>query len=606
MTDSFDRLKAALANRYTIQGQLGAGGMATVYLAEDLKHHRKVAVKVLRPELAAALGPERFLREIEISARLRHPHILPLYDSGEADGFLYYVMPHVAGESLRDRLDREQQLPIDDALQITGEVADALHYAHEQNVVHRDIKPENILLESGHAVVADFGIARAVAQAGGERLTGTGLSVGTPTYMSPEQASGGTEVDGRSDVFALATVLYEMLVGEPPFTGPNAQAIIAKTLTGDVPPLAGRRSTVSASLDRAVIRALARVPADRFATAGKFATALKGLATTEATGAPLRAPTGRLRPALAGAGIVAIAVVAWFFTRSELPTPADGDRPSMAVLPFENLGAPENEYFADGMAEEMISQLAEISGLLVRSRTSTLQYKGTTKTLTEIGGELRVDYVLEGTVRTDRSPDGTGQVRVTPQLIRVSDDTHLWTDRYTASLGPGEVFAVQAEIAEQVAAALNVTLLGDERDALGAAPTVNQKAYDTYLLGRYQWNQRTPATLLAAAEQFQRAIELDPTFAEAVVGLAETYAVFEPLAVPGYQGGEGYALAAAAARRAIALDSTLVGAHATLGYALTFGEWDWDAAESAFDRALALDPEYAVTYLASYSELGLN
>src|SRR5881398_3244428 len=219
MADQLARLQAALADRYTIERELGRGGMATVYLAQDRKHHRQVGIKVLKPELAAALGPERFLREIETAARLNHPHILPLHDSGEATGLLYYVMPYVEGETLRNRLDRAGQLPVAEAVQIVREVADALSHAHSHDVVHRDIKPENILLEAGHAVVADFGIARAITAAGGEQLTATGLAVGTPAYMSPEQAAGDSVLDGRSDVYALGCVLYEMLAGEPPFTG---------------------------------------------------------------------------------------------------------------------------------------------------------------------------------------------------------------------------------------------------------------------------------------------------------------------------------------------------------------------------------------------------
>jgi len=230
MTDVLGRLTAALSNRYTIERELGRGGMAIVYSAQDLKHHRKVAIKVLRPELSASLFADRFLREIETAAGLTHPHILPVYDSGRANGSLYYVMPFVAGESLRDKLDRERKLPIEDAVRITGEVADALHHAHEHGVVHRDIKPQNILLESGHAVVADFGIAKAVSSAGGERLTETGMAVGTPAYMSPEQAMGEEHLDGRSDIYSLGSVLFEMLGGDPPYVGSTPQAILSKKL----------------------------------------------------------------------------------------------------------------------------------------------------------------------------------------------------------------------------------------------------------------------------------------------------------------------------------------------------------------------------------------
>src|SRR5882724_11867789 len=250
--------------------------MATVYLANDPRHHRQVAIKVLRPDLAAALGPERFLREIETAARLQHPHILPLHDSGDADGFLYYVMPYVEGESLRQRLVREKQLPLEDALQITGEVVSALGYAHDHDVVHRDIKPENILLSGGEAVVADFGIARAITQAAGTRLTETGIPVGTPAYMSPEQASAGGPIDGRSDIYSLGCVLYEMLVGEPPYTGPSAQVVIAKRFTDPVPSVRRLRETIPPAVDAAITRALAKSPADRFRTPAEFARALDG------------------------------------------------------------------------------------------------------------------------------------------------------------------------------------------------------------------------------------------------------------------------------------------------------------------------------------------
>ena len=274
MTDTFERLKAALADGYAIERELGAGGMATVYLAEDVRHERPVALKVLRPELAHALGPERFLREIKITARLTHPNILPLLDSGEADGFLFYVMPFVEGESLRDRLDREKQLPIDDAVRIAREISDALAYAHDHDVLHRDIKPENVLLESGHAVVADFGIARAINAAGGENLTETGLAIGTPSYMSPEQAAGEKDLDGRSDLYSLGCLLFEMLAGQPPFTGPRVETVIQQHLIVEAPAITNWRPAVSAEVVAAMARALAKTPADRFSSLGQFADAL--------------------------------------------------------------------------------------------------------------------------------------------------------------------------------------------------------------------------------------------------------------------------------------------------------------------------------------------
>lgn len=268
------RLFAALSDRYRIERELGTGGMATVYLAEDLKHRRQVALKVVRPELGVVLGAERFLREIEIAAGLHHSHILPLYDSGDADGSLYYVMPFVEGESLRARLDREKQLPLDDALRIAREVADALSYAHSRGVVHRDIKPENVLLQSGHAVVADFGIARALSAVGDERLTQTGMSLGTPAYMSPEQAAGERETDGRSDLYSMGCVLYEMLAGQPPFTGPTLESVVHQHLVAEPRPITQLRPTVGAEVAAALTRALAKTPADRFNPVSQFAQAL--------------------------------------------------------------------------------------------------------------------------------------------------------------------------------------------------------------------------------------------------------------------------------------------------------------------------------------------
>src|SRR5213594_951606 len=336
MADQLASLQAALADRYTIERELGRGGMATVYLAQDRKHHRQVAIKVLKPELAAALGPERFLREIDTAARLNHPHILPLHDSGEAEGFLFYVMPYVEGESLRDRLSHEKQLPLGNALQIAREVADALSYAHSYDVVHRDIKPENILLEAGHAVVADFGIARAITAAAGRNLTETGIALGTPGYMSPEQGAASARVDERSDIYSLGCVLYEMLAGEPPYTGASAQVVIAKRFTDPVPSVRRLREGIPPALDAAVSRALAKAAADRFATAAEFAGAL-------AAPAQRVRDTGRRTSRLAArAGLAATLVAAAFalfvLSRSH-GTPALAGRPgqSIAVLPFVNV-----------------------------------------------------------------------------------------------------------------------------------------------------------------------------------------------------------------------------------------------------------------------------
>ena len=434
MSESVERLKAALADRYAIERELGSGGMATVYLAEDLKHRRHIAIKVLNSELAAALGPERFLREIGVTANLTHPHILTLIDSGEADGFLYYVMPYIEGETLRDRMNREGQLPLDDALQITREVAAALSCAHSHDVIHRDIKPENVLLSAGEAVVADFGIAKAITEAGGEHLTETGISIGTPAYMSPEQASGEHKLDGRSDVYSLGCVLYEMLAGEPPYTGPTAQAIVAKKLSEAVPRVSVVRERVPSGVEAALDQALAKAPADRFATAAQFADAL-----------------------------VAEAAV---------PEP---ETQSIVVLPFENLSPdPDNEYFADGLTEELIADLSQVSELRVVSRTSAMMFKGARKSIQSIARETGVQYALEGTVRK-----AGASVRITAQLIDTSRDAHVWAGKFSGTLD--DVFDIQENVSREIVDALKVKLTPEEDRRMAARPVDNVAAYDSYL-----------------------------------------------------------------------------------------------------------------------------
>ncbi|HEV2083666.1 MAG TPA: serine/threonine-protein kinase, partial [Gemmatimonadales bacterium] len=342
MTDVLSRLSAALASQYAIERELGRGGMATVYLAQDLKHHRRIALKVLRPELTMALGPDRFLREIEIAAQLAHPHILPVFDSGEAGGFLYYVMPYVVGESLRSRLVREGQLPVEDAVGIACEVANGLAYAHAQGIVHRDIKPENILLAEGHAVVADFGIARAFSAAAttaDERSTATGLVLGTPLYMSPEQSAGHLRLDGRADIYSLGCVLYEMLAGEPPFMGPTPQSVITQHAQNSPPPLRLKRPGVPSLVEQVVVKSLHKLPADRFASASELEAALPHHQTppesqfpTVPTPVPRRSRhVSRAAWALIGALTLAGALTATAFHRRGVPTL---DESLYVVLPF--------------------------------------------------------------------------------------------------------------------------------------------------------------------------------------------------------------------------------------------------------------------------------
>ncbi len=542
--EPLERLNAALAGRYALAHELGSGGMATVYLADDLKHHRPVAVKVLRPELASVLGPERFLREVEIAARLNHPHILALYDSGEADGFLFYVMPYVKGESLRHRLEREQQLPIDEALGITRQIASALDHAHAQDVIHRDVKPENILLYEGEAMVADFGIALASAAAG-ERLTQTGLVVGTPEYMSPEQSLGERALDARSDVYSLACVLYEILAGEPPYTGRTAQAVIAKRLTDPVPAVRRLRTTVPAAVEQALMKALAKTPADRFASTGAFAEALTAPA-------PVRSP------------------------------------PSVAVLPFLNLSVdPENEYFADGITEDVIAQLSKVRALRVISRTSVMSFKQRSHSLREIAAQLEVATLLEGSVR--RVGD---RVRIVAQLIDAASDQHLWAETYDRQLT--DIFAIQADVALHIAAALKAELTPAEKTRIHKEPTGDLQAYQLYLQGRHWLIRYTQEGMRKAIEYFEQAIERDPSYALAYVGAALAYVELGEGGA--LQPDEAYARANQAVATALELDAELAEAHATLAYLKFVGDYDWARAEREFKRALELNPSSADTY----------
>ncbi len=541
------RLRAALAERYAIQHEVGRGGMATVYLAEDLRHRRPVAVKVLHPDLALSVGSERFLREIQIAARLQHPHIVPLYDSGQAGDLLYYVMPYVEGESLRQRLERERQLPLEDALRVARAVAAALDYAHRQKIIHRDIKPENVMLHDGEAMVTDFGIAKAVTAAGADGLTQTGTTVGTPVYMSPEQAAGEDDLDGRSDIYSLGAILFEMLGGVAPFTGPTVQAIMAKLFTEPVPSLRDFREETPEWLEQTVQKALAKDPADRFETASQMAQAL----TWPAGSTPPGTPSGA------------------------------GAAKSIAVLPFVNMSAdPENEYFTDGIAEEIINALTKIQALRVVSRTSAFAYKGKNLDIRKVGEQLRVGTVLEGSVRKSGK-----RLRVMAQLVNVADGYHLWSQRFDSQLD--DVFAIQDEIAENIVKALRVVLSDEEKRAIEKAPTENVEAYEYYLRGRQFLHQFRRTSIQFARRMFERAIEVDPNYALAYCGVADCCAF-----VYMYWDGSKANLegADAASRKALELDSELAEAHASRGLALSLSR-QYDEAQREFETAIRLNPK---------------
>jgi eukaryotic-like serine/threonine-protein kinase len=517
---SLDPLAAALAGRYAIEALLGRGATASVYLAHDLRHERRIALKVLHDALGSAVGVERFQREIRVAARLQHPNILPLFDSGSDAGRLWYVTPLVETGSLRDRLAGQGPLLPSEAAALGAEVADALAHAHTAGIVHRDIKPENILIgANGHALLADFGIAGALdpVTSGERSLTETGIAVGTPLYMSPEQATGSGEYDGRSDIYALGAVVFEALTGRPPFDGDTVREVLVRRLV-EAPPCARKlRADVPAGLSRVVMRAMARDRESRFETAAAFAAALRD--PEKSGGAEERKSRWLWRAGLAAVvGVVLGLGVRHLLVRSSAP-PLLPAPPVIAVLPFKSLGPPQDQYFADGLTEEITSRLAGVSGLRVISRTSADQYRASTKSLREIGAELGAAYVLEGSVRWDRPANAPGRIRVTPQLIRVQDDTHLWADRYDAELSGA--FQLQTTIAERVAGALDVTLRGAEQGTLAEGGTANSEAYDLYLRANdYMQRGYERASLVPALELYQRAATLDPTFALALARLA--------------------------------------------------------------------------------------
>ena len=602
MSSPSSGLTAALADRYRIERELGQGGMATVYLAEDLRHQRKVALKVLKPELGAVLGVERFINEIRTTANLQHPHLLPLFDSGEANGLLFYVMPYVEGETLRARLDTEPQLPVDETVRLISLLAGALDFAHGRGVVHRDLKPENILLQAGQPIIADFGIALAVAQAGGERVTQTGLSLGTPHYMSPEQAAGTHTVDARSDQYALGATAYEMLTGEPPHTGPTTPAIIARVMTETPRDIRATRAAVPAGVDAAILKALEKSPADRFDSCVAFATALASAArvtgvTNGAANAAARARTpvpppafGR-RGALIG-GLIALALVVIagvVFTRrapSGAPTVATASTTerSLVVLPFTSVGSDTaNSYFAAGIADELTSALMQIPGLRLAGRASAARIKAQGQGAREIGEALDVAAVLDGSVR--RSGD---RIRVSAELTSASDERVLWSQTYERAMA--DVFAVQDEITREIVAALQVRLVsaGGAVGMSARGGTTNLEAYDLYLRALPLYKGRGTG-LLEAERYLVAAISRDPDYARAHAMLASTL-LAQPYfaAVSARDVGQR---ARAAALRAIALDDSLADGHQALAHSYSEAG-EWNAARREYERAIALDPQF--------------
>jgi TolB-like protein/Flp pilus assembly protein TadD len=575
-----ERLQHALADRYRIERELGRGGMATVYLAQDLKHGRRVALKALRPEVSHAFGADRFVREIAIAGRLQHPHILGLFDSGEAAGMLWYTMPFVEGESLRTLLQREVQLSTEDAVRIAREVAGALASAHAAGIIHRDIKPENILITAGHAVVADFGIAHALDVAGGERLTETGLALGTPQYMSPEQAMGGRQLDARSDVYALGCVLYEMLAGEPPFGGPTPQAVLARHSIDPVPSLRTVRSTIPPSLETVVRKALAKVPADRYPDALAFGRALAERFDARPDSPQ---PSRWRRRIVLGLTMAAMAGGVAVGVRTGLLQPGAGapvgeaEIRSLAVESFENLTGDSGQiYLAQGITDQVETELAQIGSLRVIGLDEA---RGAAAI--EVARRLDMEAVLSGALQ--RAGD---VVRITARLRSTETGQAIWARSFDGNLTT--ILQLQADVAGAVAERISVSLTAGERSRIGGSrPRVTPAAYEAYVRGTYFLGRATDASVQTATGYFAKAIDADPTFAAAYAGLAECYVSV------GYNGALApeiaFPRARSAAIRALELDSTLSEAHRASAYQQLFGDWNFVEADRAYARAVALD-----------------
>jgi serine/threonine protein kinase/TolB-like protein len=638
MSELFEQIAKGIEGHYEIVRELGRGGMATVFLARDLRHDRFVALKVLRSSVADSDGVERFLAEIRITARLQHPHILTLLDSGEANGHCYYVTPYMEGDSLRQRLILDKQLPIEVAVQLVRQVATALDYAHRHGVVHRDIKPENILLTAGlHAVVSDFGVAQAIDAAGVSGVSSHG-AIGTMAYMSPEQVMNTPDLDGRCDLYALGCMLFEMLAGRTPFIGISPQELADQQLNATPPAITSLRPMVPPELANILNRCLAKTPADRFSTGAELALALGAVSTmptpTPPTGysvwvpetdsAPwLRARGTTTGPALTRhfarfnhwapkAALVVLALASGGYAlwqRSRPPVvmekSATSYGASLAVLPFDNLGGGQDvQVFADGITEEIISRLSALRGLKVISRTSTLALKQTTLTIPQIADTLKVRHILEGTVRRSGS-----KIRVTAQLIEAHTDTHLWTETFEHELK--DVFLVQDEIAHQVSRLLSAAVQGLGSMADAPRPS-SSGAYDAYLQGKFLLKQVTPEGVQSSIAALRRSIELDSMYAPAYAALAEAFADLGSLSELGTV--DDYRLLALRRRladKAIQLDPGLADAYAYRAESHMLAYTNVDSALADTRYALQLRPNavnlhghyaYGLAALKKYDE----
>lgn len=581
--DVREQLGEALGHRYRIEREIGAGGMARVFLARDRKHDRPVAIKVLRPELASGMGPERFLREIEIAAGLNHPNILAVHDSGEARGLLYFVMPFVEGESLRERLDRENPLSVADAIGIAREIGSALDYAHARGLVHRDVKPENVMFQAGHAVVCDFGIAKATSEAGAN-LTRTGMAVGTLAYMSPEQASGEGEIDHRTDIYALACVVYEMVAGAGPFSGSKAQAVFARKLIGDVPGLSSVRPDVPVTFHGVLRRALAPSPDDRFQSATIFVDALEESITEFAVrrARRRRRRNRTLRAGTALAGLVLLIGGSWWIL-DVIGAPAIQ---RVAVLPLANGGDdPDQEVFVAGVHEDLVLELAR-AGLRVITPSSMARFRDRDVPVREVASELGVDGVVQGSAT--HVGDSVG---IDLALVDGASEEVLWVESFGAPAR--NIVGLYRRITSELAERIDAPLSAEARTRLATAQEVDPQVYEWLIRADFHWQALTQEGLSTALAYYERVLERDSTVVEAWQGIARVWGirVQEGLASPDVAAPR----ADSALARAQAIDPTFSGDPAGLAIRKTWMEWSWGEAEAAFTKALDDDPSDAAT-----------
>ena len=557
MSDLREQLQQDLGSAYTLERELGGGGMSRVFLARDNSLGREVVIKILPPEMAAAVSSQRFRREVQLAANLQHPHIVPLLSAGETNGLPYFTMPYVKGESLKAHLLKVGELPLFEAIRILREVASALAYAHENSIVHRDIKPDNVLISGGSAVVTDFGVAKALTASSdvtGSSLTSMGVALGTPAYMAPEQATADPHTDHRADIYALGVMAYEMITGSTPFANRSPQATLAAHVTEVPESVTRKRSNTPPGLAAIVMRCLEKRAADRPQSARELMNQLDALTTpsggmtpTASYPVPAKGPRWKIPAAAAIVAVLGLGAFAFTQFRSSESEPAAGiaEQKSIAVLPFKNMsGDPANEFFSDGLSEELLNVLAQVRGLRVAARGSSFQFKGKEADVREIGRKLGVETVLDGSVR--KSGD---QVRITAQLIDAQTGYQLWSETYDRRMD--DVFAVQNEITRSIGNALNMQF-GAARIAQAQGRRVSAEAYEQYLKGVFALKSTTEGALKGGLAHFEQAVRLDSGYAAAWAQIASIQLELAGLGFVSAKEGNGKA--DSALRRALALD----------------------------------------------------